>query len=50
MQLAKTNMGPRPYSPNYLEHRRIFGERQAERVRVRKVKKELVALFKEMFS
>lgn len=43
------NMGGRPYSENYLEHRRIVGEKQAERVRVRKVKKELVKLFTEIF-
>jgi len=44
------NMGGRPYSENYIEHRRIVGEKQAERVRVRKVKKELVKLFTEIFS
>jgi len=38
------------YSKNYAEHRRIFGEKQAERVRLRKVKRELLKLFTEIFS
>lgn len=42
--------GKQCYSKNYPEHRRIVGERQAERVRIRKVKRELVALFREIFS
>lgn len=50
LERYQTNMGPRPYSKNYVEHRRIFGEKQAERVRIRKVKRELVKLFKEIFA
>lgn len=45
-----TNMGGRPYSQNYVEHRRILGEKQAERVRLRKIKKELIKLFQEIFG
>lgn len=38
------------YSSNYIEHRRICGEKQAERVRIRKIKRELVKLFMEIFA
>lgn len=41
---------PKPFGATYAEHRRIFGEKQAERVRIRKVKRELVKLFKEIFA
>ena len=50
LQADKGNMGPKPYSRNYAEHRKIFGQKQAERVRVRKIKRELVKLFTEIFS
>ena len=47
----QTGMGShRYYSKNYAEHRRKFGEHQAEKVRIRKVKRELIKLFAEIFS
>lgn len=39
-----------PYGKTYAEHRRVMGLRQSEKVRIRKVKKELVRLFKEIFE
>jgi hypothetical protein len=39
-----------PYGESYADHRRVMGLRQAERVRIRRVKKELVRLFKEIFE
>lgn len=39
-----------PYGRSYADHRRVMGERQAEKVRIRKVKKELIKIFTEIFD
>jgi len=39
-----------PYGESYAIHRRVMGERQAEKVRIRKVKKELLKIFTEIFD
>lgn len=39
-----------PYGESYAIHRRVLGEKQAEKVRVRKVKKELIKIFTEIFN
>lgn len=39
-----------PYGKTYAEHRRVMGLRQSEKVRIRKVKKELVKIFKQIFD
>jgi len=39
-----------PYRENYAEQRKVFGEIRAEKNRIKKVKKELTALFLEIFD
>ena len=39
-----------PYGESYADHRRVMGLKQSEKTRIRKVKRELVKLFREIFD